>query len=97
MHVLKTSNRIVAVVESPLDAAHVRRCVDHWDLVAADPTADVLICLRGCSYIDGSGIALIVSLMRRNREAGGSVRIKHASGQPAELLRQLGIEQAIAA
>jgi hypothetical protein len=39
----------------------------------------------------------LVSLMRRNSYAGGSVRIKHASGQPAELLRQLGIQQVIAA
>jgi len=97
MQLLKTVNRTVVVVESALDAAHLRYWKESWGLVAADPTADVLLCLRRCPSIDGSGIALLVSLMRRNREAGGSVRIKHAWGQPAQLLRQLGIEQAIAA
>lgn len=97
MRVLKTVDRIVAVVEGALDAAHVRRFEESWAIVAKDPTADVLVCFRGCESIDGSGVALLVSLMRRNSYAGGSVRIKHARGQPAELLRQLGIEQVIAA
>lgn len=97
MRVLKSSDRVVAVVEGALDAVHVRRFQSSWELVTADPTADLLVCLRGCESIDGSGVALLVSLMRRNGNAGGSMRIKHASGQPAMLLRQLGIEQVIAA
>ena len=97
MRVLTSTDRTVAVVAGARDATHVRRFQESWGLVAVDPTADVLICLRGCESIDGSGVALLVSLMRRNSYAGGSVRIKHASGQPAELLRQLGIQQVIAA
>lgn len=97
MRVLRTIDRTVAVIEGALDAAHIRRFQETWSLVSTDPTADVLICLRGCEAIDGSGVALLVSLMRRTRNAGGSVRLKHVSGQPAALLRQLGIEQAFAA
>ena len=97
MRVLKTPDRSVAVVEGALDATHVRLHHAEWSLVVIDPSADVLIDLRACIAIDGSGIALLISLMRRTRNAGGSVRLKHASGQPAELLRQLGIEQVIAA
>ena len=97
MRAMRSQERLVVIIEGALDAQKVRLHQELWSLVIADPSSDVLIDLRDCPLIDGSGVALLVSLMRHTTTGGGSLRLKHAKGQPAELLRQLGISQAIAA
>ena len=43
------------------------------------------------SFMDSSGIALILKLHRRLAETGGSARVENAGAQPAKVLSAAGI------
>lgn len=48
---------------------------------------------RDVSFMDSSGIAIIISGVRRMREIGGKLIIANPQPQPAKVLRAAGIEQ----
>lgn len=58
---------------------------------------DVVLDLSGVSLLDGSGIGMIASLHRRLRQRGLSLSLVGACGQPADLLRDLGLGRLIGA
>lgn len=58
---------------------------------------DVVLDLSGVSRLDGSGIGMIATLHRRLRQRGLSLTLVGVCGQPADLLRGLGLHRLIRA
>lgn len=52
---------------------------------------DVTLDISSVRFLDGAGIGLIAGLYRRLRQRGLRLTIAGASGQPAALLRDLGL------
>ena len=67
------------------------------DAVVSDRRARVAIDLSALRLIDSSGVGAVVSLYKRVREQGGSVRLEGLRGQPLAILRLLGLDRVLAA
>lgn len=55
-----------------------------------------LVCVldfKEVSFMDSSGIAIVISAVRKMKELGGNVRIKNVSRQPYKVLAAAGIER----
>ena len=57
------------------------------------PTAE--LDMGGVSFMDSSGIALILSTLRRAREIGGKLRVSHVPHQAMRVLNAAGIERLV--
>jgi stage II sporulation protein AA (anti-sigma F factor antagonist) len=51
--------------------------------------------LSGVTFMDSSGIAVLLRALRRVRELSGSVRVIHVPAQPAKVLRAAGVDRLI--
>lgn len=56
---------------------------------------DCVIELGGLSFMDSSGIALILKIYRRMKLCGGRVWVENASGQPLRVIDTAGIDRII--
>lgn len=70
----------MAVIERLLDEYLPRECV---------------LDLSTLNFMDSSGIALILKLHRRLREAGGSAWVENAASQPLRVIDASGIERLV--
>ena len=52
--------------------------------------------LGGVSFMDSSGIAVLVRSLRRMRELGGSMTVRNVPSQPLKVLKAAGIDKLIA-
>ncbi len=50
---------------------------------------------REVSFMDSSGIAIVISAVRRMREIGGRVELKNVPPQPMKVLKASGIEKIV--
>jgi anti-sigma B factor antagonist len=60
-------------------------------LVEAMSTGETVLDLSGLSFIDSSGIALLVAVSRRARENGWRLRVERPSGPVARLIELTGV------
>ncbi len=51
---------------------------------------------RAVNFMDSSGIAVVISALRRMREIGGKVILRDVPAQPMKVLRASGMEQIVA-
>lgn len=51
--------------------------------------------LSGVTFMDSSGIAVLLRALRRARELAGSVRVVHVPKQAARVLRTAGVDRLI--
>ena len=51
--------------------------------------------LGGVSFMDSSGIAVVISAMRHMREIGGKLTLRDVPAQPMKVLRASGIEKIV--
>lgn len=56
---------------------------------------DCVIELGGLSFMDSSGIALILKIYRRMKLNGGRMWVENASGQPLRVIDTAGIDRII--
>ena len=50
---------------------------------------------RGVSFMDSSGIAVVICALRRMRELDGKVKLKNVPPQPEKVLRAAGVERIV--
>lgn len=48
---------------------------------------------RDVSFMDSSGIAVVICAVRRMRELGGCVQLRNVPQQPSKVLRAAGVEK----
>ena len=63
-------------------------------IVAHDPHR-LILDFSQVSFMDSSGIALILSALRRAREIGGKLRVSHVPHQAMRVLNAAGIERLV--
>lgn len=56
---------------------------------------DCILDFREVTFMDSSGIAVVICALRRMRELDGKVKIKHISPQPEKVLRAAGVERIV--
>lgn len=56
------------------------------------PSACVLD-FKGVTFMDSSGIAVVIHTLRRMRELGGDVQLSNVPAQPLKVLKAAGIER----
>ena len=93
----KTSDRnLLLECRGELDHHAARDAMRQLELAldAALPRKLVLD-LGGVTFMDSSGIALILSTLRRAREIGGKLRVSHVPHQAMRVLNAAGIERLV--
>ena len=55
----------------------------------------VVLDLSGVSFIDSTGMGLIIYAFKRRQAAGGEFRVSGAGGQPLELFKLLRVDRVI--
>ena len=61
------------------------------ELEAVDSPSDLVLDLRGLSFIDSTGLSLLINTDKRVRKAGGRVTIVSGSGATRRLLETTGL------
>ena len=56
---------------------------------------DCVLDLRDVTFMDSSGIAVVICALRRMRELDGKVRLKNIPPQPGKVLRAAGVERIV--
>lgn len=56
---------------------------------------DCVLDFRDVTFMDSSGIAVVICAVRRMRELDGKVRLKNIPVQPTKVLRAAGIERIV--
>jgi anti-sigma B factor antagonist len=83
----------VLAIEGVLDALTVPEIRPEIDeLVKARP-ASVTVNLAGLRLIDSSGVGMIVSLYKRCKEHGGTVRLTGIGNQPLAIFKLLRLDR----
>jgi anti-anti-sigma factor len=68
---------------------------DLEEIVSTTPRQGLVLDIGAVTFLDSSGIGMIVFLFKRLKADGRSLRIINVSGQPRELMQLLRIEKAI--
>jgi anti-sigma B factor antagonist len=63
------------------------------DAVVEERRRSVTVDLAALHHIDSSGVGVVVSLYKRCREFGGSVRVSGLTGQPLSIFRLLRLDR----
>ena len=63
--------------------------------IDADLPRDLTLDLRGVTFMDSSGIAVLLRTFRRMGELGGSLRVVHVPDQAGKVLRAAGVDRLI--
>ena len=80
-------------IAGAMDAIGVHEAGDTFSAAAADSHSDLIVDLKNVSFMDPSGLGLLVAALKRSRAAGRDIRIENASGQPLNLLSSLNLEK----
>lgn len=68
---------------------------DLEEIVSSAPQQGLVLDISAVTFLDSSGIGMIVFLFKRLKADGRSFRIVNVGGQPRELMQLLRIEKAI--
>ena len=90
------NGRLTVFLHGELDHHAIRGSVELIDrLLQEYLPRDCVLDLGGLSFMDSSGIALILRLHRRMTDAGGRIWIENAGSQPLRVLDTSGIERIV--
>ena len=56
---------------------------------------DCVLDFRGVTFMDSSGIAIVIHTLRRMTELGGHLRLTKVPPQPEKVLRAAGIDRIV--
>ncbi len=83
-----------AALEGELDhhvAASIRREID--DAVTRDKPRELVLDFRGVSFMDSSGIGLVMGRYRIQQEHEGTLRVEGTSPQIRKVMRLAGLDR----
>ncbi len=83
------------VFAGDLDAATVEHIKPTLQAQLPAECAQIIIDLEKVSFIDSHGVGLFVSLLKRVHRRGGRLLIAGAAGQPAAVLKMVGLNGAL--
>ncbi len=63
--------------------------------IEADLPLQLMLDFGGVSFMDSSGIAVVMRCRQRMRELGGSVKLRKAAQQPRKVLEAAGIQRMV--
>ena len=90
------SGRLTAYLSGELDQHEARGALRSLEeLLEEYLPRDLVLDLSGLSFMDSSGIALIVQISRRVRETGGRMWIENPARQPRRVIDASGIDRLI--
>jgi anti-sigma B factor antagonist len=89
------NDAVVLNLRGELDAACVDEIRAVVDRLATAGHRSIIVDLSGLQVIDSSGIGSIVSLYKRVRGNGGTVRVRGAKDQPLAILRLLKLDRVL--
>ncbi len=75
------------------NAGELRSCIED---LASSGQVRVVLDLEGLRFIDSSGLGAMVRGMRRLRQAGGELVLRHPRGHAAKILEISGLSRALA-
>ena len=91
-----SQDRITAYLSGEIDhhiAAGLRREID--GPVMADPPPLLVLDFGGVTFMDSSGIAVLLRLWQRMEELAGTIQVTGLPDQPARVLRAAGLQRLI--
>lgn len=83
----------VVALEGELDLAGYATASDELKRVEATDAKEIVIDLGGLTFIDSTGMRLLLEANARSRSDSGRLRILRASGQVESVLAKTGIDQ----
>ncbi len=90
------AGRLTAYLSGELDQHEARGALRSLEeLLEEYLPRDLVLDLSGLSFMDSSGIALIIQLSRRIREMGGRMWIENPARQPRRVIDAAGIDRLI--
>ena len=90
------SGRLTAFLAGELDHHEARPLMRQLDALLDEYLPrDCALDLSGLSFMDSSGIALIVRLSRRMTELGGRLWLENPARQPGRVLEASGIDRLV--
>jgi anti-sigma B factor antagonist len=79
-------------IEGELDALTAPELREHFDALVSEGRTPITLDLSSLRLLDSSGVGAIVSLYKRVRANGGSMRVVNACEQPAAIFRLLRLD-----
>ncbi len=76
-----------------VDIATVDDLRERWFAVASERPDCIVIDLSDVSFLDSTGLGLMVGLMKRQREHGASVVLRGADARTARILSITGLDR----
>ncbi|MDF1730791.1 MAG: STAS domain-containing protein [Minwuia sp.] len=77
--------------EGPLDAIGVLACESHVETITDISVEHITIDLSDVSFMDPSGLGLLVDIAKRMKMRGGEFVIRGVHGQPQRMLERLNL------
>ena len=91
-----SEGRLTVYLQGELDHHEAKEALKTIDGILDDCLPrDCVLELSELSFMDSSGIALILKVHRRLRDTGGRAWIENAGGQPLKVIDAAGIERMI--
>ncbi len=84
-------HRVVLTLRGIFDGEGTLAIREELEAIAAAANGDVVLDLSRVTYIDGSAIAAIGFIFKRMTAKGRGLEIIGVDGQPAALLREMGL------
>jgi len=75
--------------EGPLDAIGVLACESHVETITDIAVDHITVDMKDVSFMDPSGLGLLVDIAKRMKMRGGEFIIRGVQGQPQRMLEQL--------
>lgn len=86
---------VLSFLEEKLDATTALTARPILDQLVERGGIKVVIDMSAVRVIDSSGVAVVVSLFKRLKALGGSLRVSGLEGQPREIFHLLRLEKAM--
>jgi len=80
-------------IEGVLDAVTTPDIRPEIDSLVAQKRRDIIVDVSSLRLIDSSGVGVIVSLFKRSKAYGGSVRVSGLKDQPLTIFRLLRLDK----
>ena len=88
------SGRLTVYLSGELDHHQARAAMQSIEeLLEEWMPRECVLELSGLSFMDSSGVALMIRLSRRMKEAGGRALLERPQGQPKRVIEAAGVER----
>ena len=91
-----SAGRLTIFLSGDLDHHEARKAISRLDeLLDEYLPRDCVLDMSGLSFMDSSGIAIIIRISRRMRDLGGRAWIENPSKQPMRVIDASGIDRLV--